>query len=176
MRIPIVDNLIDRQLRSKPSKTKAFVDLLLTIKKGEKSAVVDIPCSLYIENFQLTFPSGVTYIYGDSETEEDSKEVHYRTCPSVGISLPDVADKDIELPLRIGFAENPKKQVRNILYGALACLSLLAFSLYATVFFSIYGLGVFAVTFCGFIYNLRIYWRVNAFWKNIIVIEKEEKH
>jgi hypothetical protein len=176
MKIPIIDSLIDRMLRSKPQKTKAFIDLSLMIKKGDKSAVVDIPCSLFIQDFQLTFPSGIKYVYGDSETEEESPEVVHRTCPSVGVSLPDVADKDTEIPLRIGFAENPKKHVTAILYNILALLGFLTFSLFTMAFFSVLGgLALFVVTIIGLTLQLRLYLRVDAFWKNVTVIEKEEK-
>jgi len=107
MRIPIVDTLVDRWLESTPKKINYVLEGEIEIKKGEKAGKIDVPCLLSVEDFSIQFPSGVKYIYGEDEIREESGETEFKSCPSIGIVLPDVSDIDVKIPIKMGFAFNP---------------------------------------------------------------------
>jgi len=169
LQIPILDRLIDKQLRSKPSKAKFFIEEQITIKKGEKEAILDIPCSLFINDFSIAFPSGLKYVYGDSETVGLSEGSEYRSCPAIKITLPDIADQKLKVPIKIGFDSNPKDQVKytlvigilNVTTGTL--LSTLTVIIEPSLTF-LYGISAFFIVLG--IYSLRYWQRIRRFWRN----------
>lgn len=181
MRIPIIDSLVDRVLRSKPEKVNFFFEHLLRIRKGEKSATIDIPCSLYISDFQLTFPSGIAYIFGDEEEKEESKETKFKICPAISVSLPDIADKDIDIPLQIGFKSNPRKTVLwHLFYGIFFCSVATYFAINAICYMQPITIFIGAMIFASFLAivgatQLRVFHKTYGFWKNIDLkkLEKE---
>lgn len=149
MRIPIVDKWVDKTLESKPKKVNYVLETAIKINKGQKAGKVDIPCTLLSSAFSLQFPSGVKYIYGDEGIKEESKEVEYKSCPSIGIVLPDVADADIELPLKMGFDSNPLGlggYFAHILMATLICIVFVSLWVQSAQELSLLS-GAFAVGF-----------------------------
>ena len=126
MRIPIVDYLVDRSVSSRPKAVRYVVEIPLEIKAGQRSAKVEIPCSLTATNFSITFPQGLTYVYGDAHNEGKTEGAKAHPDPSVQVSLPDIADIDLKIPISLGFASNPLSfPPRALGWAMLSCLALL---------------------------------------------------
>jgi hypothetical protein len=163
LRIPVLDWIVDKTFESKPRKTKYFIELPLHIKKGERATTIDIPCTTTIGNFTLTFPSGIKYVYGETHEEDKTKEVKFKSCPSITVALPDTADQDVIIPLKVGFNVNPKSGIIiSSIFTSTFLLVAVAFALCGTG-----GLILSAIFATIGLVTLRITQRSYRFWKTI---------
>jgi len=129
MRIPFIDKYVENGLNSQPDKIKYFLEKEIHIKKGERTGKVEVPANINVSAFELIFPSGLTYLYGDSETEEESKEVKFKRDPELSITLPDISDKDMVVPLKFGFDYNPKNKLIAALPSLVMLIPLIFYNL-----------------------------------------------
>lgn len=183
MRIPLIDKLIDKHHASKPQKPKYRFIKTLEIVEGEKEATIDIPCPVSITNLEVKFPDGFRYIFGDEHKEGERKEkAKFKTCPSFTVSLPDVADEKLELPVEISLDESPRNAMFSDFGVGVLCLVMVMFVFRNAIFAETYISSI--LCFSGgvlmlflAIFKLRSAQRIWCWWRKfkqtIQVIEEK---
>lgn len=166
MRIPIIDHLVEQRLSAQPKRVRYVVEVPLEIKAGRRSAKVEIPCSLTAIHFSISFPQGLEYVYGDEHNEGKTEEVEAHPDPSIQVSLPDIADTDLKIPISLGFAHNPLSLSQWFMgWATISTLTLLfAWGAYLSgpTVWSLLPLSITAILVTWLLVQIRTYQRLRA--------------
>jgi len=179
MKIPYLSRWINNYGSPKPKKPKFFIDKEITFKIGQQESSVEIPTLLNVSAFEIVFPSGLTYMFGDDRIEEESKEVKVKRDPEIKICLPDISDKNMTVPISLGFDSNPKKAyiydtlitigVPLAMFLIMIIMSLRYISTINMLLFMTYGITTAYLS----VSTIKFYRKQRAFWKNVQVHTKD---